>query len=234
MREGGRGTSKARLPRRPDAFHILQFPRVRCSTTTPTRANPRSSVVNPRKNIPWSSPIRRISARRSWGPRGHGGLAASLVSPGGLTSTTRSSSPSGVSSRADGAAGVIVSNRFMSTRSGEAVRHALSDRFNVAHIWDFGDTKLFGAAVLPAVLLLAGKGSRPASPPASPRSMRRASTGTLRARDPIDALPTRRGGGPGLEDVSWSSTAAWVVRKTRERSGGSPPKGRMHGLRPSR
>ncbi|CAN5846620.1 N-6 DNA methylase [soil metagenome] len=59
---------------------------------------------------------------------------------------------------ADGTAGVIVSNRFLSTRSGETVRQALLDQFQVAHVWDFGDTKLFNAAVLPAVLLLEGKG----------------------------------------------------------------------------
>jgi hypothetical protein len=53
-----------------------------------------------------------------------------------------------------GVAGVIVSNRFMTTRAGADVREALLKRFEVLHVWDLGDTKLFEASVLPAVLLL--------------------------------------------------------------------------------
>ena len=53
----------------------------------------------------------------------------------------------------DGVAGMIVSNRFMTTRSGASVRSALLRDFSIQHIWDLGDTKLFNAAVLPAVLL---------------------------------------------------------------------------------
>ena len=53
-----------------------------------------------------------------------------------------------------GAAGIIVSNRFMTTKSGGAVRHAIREHFNIKHVWDLGDTKIFDAAVLPAVLLV--------------------------------------------------------------------------------
>lgn len=56
----------------------------------------------------------------------------------------------------NGVAGVITSNRFMTTRSGQAVRRAILSRFRVLHAWDLGDTKLFDAAVLPAVLLARG------------------------------------------------------------------------------
>lgn len=49
---------------------------------------------------------------------------------------------------------IIVSNRFMSTASGRDIRLFLSNQFKIMHIWDFGDTKLFEAAILPAVLLL--------------------------------------------------------------------------------
>ena len=59
----------------------------------------------------------------------------------------------------DGVAGVIVSNRFMSTKSGASVRAVLTDRFDIVHAWDLGDTKLFDAAVLPAVLLARGRGT---------------------------------------------------------------------------
>ncbi len=52
-----------------------------------------------------------------------------------------------------GIAGIIVSNRFISTRSGAPIRRALIERCTLRHIWDFGDSKLFNAAILPAVLL---------------------------------------------------------------------------------
>ena len=67
--------------------------------------------------------------------------------------------------RPGGVAGIIVSNRFMTTRSGCTVRARLLERFDVMHVWDFGDTKLFEAAVLPAVLLLRKKDGRPAGVP---------------------------------------------------------------------
>jgi SAM-dependent methyltransferase len=53
-----------------------------------------------------------------------------------------------------GIVGIIVSNRFMTTKGGESVRNGINKEFNVIHVWDFGDTQLFEAAVLPAVLLL--------------------------------------------------------------------------------
>lgn len=55
-----------------------------------------------------------------------------------------------------GITGVITSNRFMTTQSGQPVRRALLSRFQILHAWDLGDTKLFDAAVLPAVLLARG------------------------------------------------------------------------------
>lgn len=56
----------------------------------------------------------------------------------------------------DGVAGVITSNRFMTTKSGESVRQAMLSCFHIAHVWDLGDTKLFDAAVLPSVLVAKG------------------------------------------------------------------------------
>lgn len=55
-----------------------------------------------------------------------------------------------------GIAGIIVSNRFMTTRAGASVRRGIRQLFEVIHVWDLGDTKLFEASVLPAVLLLRG------------------------------------------------------------------------------
>lgn len=52
-----------------------------------------------------------------------------------------------------GVAGVIVSNRILSTRAGRAIRDALSERAQLLDVIDLGDTKLFDAAVLPVVLV---------------------------------------------------------------------------------
>jgi len=57
-----------------------------------------------------------------------------------------------------GVGGVIVSNRFLTTQAGGSVRAQLLERYDLLHVWDLGDTKLFEAAVLPAVLLLRKKG----------------------------------------------------------------------------
>jgi len=54
----------------------------------------------------------------------------------------------------NGVAGIIVSNRFMTTKSGSSVRKVIRESVYINHVWDLGDTKLFDAAVLPAVLLL--------------------------------------------------------------------------------
>ncbi len=56
----------------------------------------------------------------------------------------------------NGITGVITSNRFMTTKSGQAVRRAMLSRFRILHAWDLGDTKLFDAAVLPSLLLARG------------------------------------------------------------------------------
>lgn len=56
----------------------------------------------------------------------------------------------------NGVTGVITSNRFMTTKSGQAVRRAMLSRFRILHAWDLGDTRLFDAAVLPSVLLARG------------------------------------------------------------------------------
>ena len=54
----------------------------------------------------------------------------------------------------NGVAGIITSNRFLSTRAGISLRGKLSSSVEIVHLWDLGDTKLFEAAVLPCVLLL--------------------------------------------------------------------------------
>lgn len=58
-----------------------------------------------------------------------------------------------------GLVGLIVSNRFMTTQGGSTARSIIKEEFDVLHVWDLGDTKMFEAAVLPALLLLRKKSS---------------------------------------------------------------------------
>lgn len=52
----------------------------------------------------------------------------------------------------DGALGVITSNRYLYTKSGDQVRKHLHESYCIDAIFDLGDTKVFSAAVLPALL----------------------------------------------------------------------------------
>lgn len=87
-----------------------------------------------------------------------------------------------------GIAGIIVSNRFMTTRSGASVRQALFEHFSIRHAWDLGDTKLFEAAVLPAVLLVGGKDDHKLETPTFTSIYQTTDSATKTATDPIAAL----------------------------------------------
>lgn len=54
--------------------------------------------------------------------------------------------------RPGGVLGVITSNRFLTTKAGVSTRRFLRSQFDLLEIVDLGDTKLFGAAVLPALI----------------------------------------------------------------------------------
>lgn len=53
----------------------------------------------------------------------------------------------------NGLLGVITSNRYLSTKSGAAIRTYLMQHYEILEIIDLGDTKLFDAAVLPAIFI---------------------------------------------------------------------------------
>ncbi|MDN5787500.1 N-6 DNA methylase [Pseudorhodobacter sp.] len=61
----------------------------------------------------------------------------------------------------DGAAGFIVSNRFMTTKGGASARAGMVTNLRLREVYDLGDTKLFDAAVLPAVLIARGPEAEP-------------------------------------------------------------------------
>lgn len=52
-----------------------------------------------------------------------------------------------------GILGVITSNRYLSTKGGESIRKYLVENYEILEVIDLGDTKLFYAAVLPAIFI---------------------------------------------------------------------------------
>lgn len=52
-----------------------------------------------------------------------------------------------------GVLGLLCSNRFLTTKGGQSLRSLLLRNYDIAELWDLGDTKLFEAAVLPAVVV---------------------------------------------------------------------------------
>lgn len=52
-----------------------------------------------------------------------------------------------------GVLGVITSNRYLTTKSGDCIRDYLLKNYDILEIIDLGDTKLFDAAVLPAIFI---------------------------------------------------------------------------------
>ena len=61
-----------------------------------------------------------------------------------------------------GVLGVITSNRYLFTKSGESVRKFLSENYEILEVIDLGDTKIFDAAVLPAIFI--GRKCKPRKP----------------------------------------------------------------------
>jgi hypothetical protein len=52
-----------------------------------------------------------------------------------------------------GILGLLTSNRFLTVKSGASLRHLLRTEFHLEAVYDLGDTKLFAAAVLPAIVV---------------------------------------------------------------------------------
>jgi SAM-dependent methyltransferase len=100
--------------------------------------------------------------------------------------------------RPGGTAGIIVSNRFMTTKGGAGLRAALRERFSLRHIWDLGDTKIFTAAVLPAVILAEGRNGHDPCPPAFTSIYETTEPTAIEAPNPIAALSV--GGSVALAD----------------------------------
>lgn len=59
-----------------------------------------------------------------------------------------------------GLIGVITSNRYLFTKSGESIRKFLLENYEPIEVIDLGDTKIFDAAVLPAIFIGRKKSSK--------------------------------------------------------------------------
>ena len=66
-----------------------------------------------------------------------------------------------------GVLALLTSNRFLTILSGASMRQLLRNQFDLREIYDLGDTRLFGAAVLPAIVIgekQTGSTDRPDTP----------------------------------------------------------------------
>lgn len=86
-----------------------------------------------------------------------------------------------------GTAGFIVSNRFMSTKGGARTRAGMRHGLRMREVYDLGDTKLFDAAVLPAVLISRGCAEPDQTPSFSSIYETRAKV-SCKALTPLEAL----------------------------------------------
>ncbi len=116
-----------------------------------------------------------------------------------------------------GVAGIIVSNRFMTTKSGAPVRRRLLKRLAMRHVWDLGDTKLFDAAVLPAVLLARGRDHRREDPVAFTSVYETQEPAVELADDPISAL--ERSGVTAVPDGRRFNVCHGRLHRSRESGG---------------
>ena len=88
----------------------------------------------------------------------------------------------------DGIAGIIVSNRFMTTKSGVSVRRALVENFDITRVFDLGDTKIFNAAILPAVVIVQGRNRNKQNSSTFTSIYQTKKSAQFFAPDPIQAL----------------------------------------------
>ena len=100
--------------------------------------------------------------------------------------------------KTSGTLGLIVSNRLMSVKAGACIREKMYTSLDLKHIYDLGDTKIFDAAVLPAVIIANGKNSQHLNEEViafttiySKRYSRQGEAKEAVVSDPISALKTQ-------------------------------------------
>jgi type I restriction-modification system DNA methylase subunit len=112
-----------------------------------------------------------------------------------------------------GILGVLTSNRYLSTKSGESIRKYLSENYEILEIIDLGDTKLFDAAVLPAIFI--GRKRKKTNP--SPIFMKIyeesnvTSQNAIQANSVFEILNSDKSGCFQLENKSYHKTEGVLV-----------------------
>ncbi|GAA0811647.1 Eco57I restriction-modification methylase domain-containing protein [Spirilliplanes yamanashiensis] len=81
--------------------------------------------------------------------------------------------------RPGGVLALLCANRFLFTRAGANMRHTLTAGYDVREVFDLGDTRLFDAAVLPAIVIATA--SAPATEPGPSRYVRAYQSATAAA-----------------------------------------------------
>lgn len=66
--------------------------------------------------------------------------------------------------RHEGVVGLLCSNRFLTTKAGANVRSVFQTSLDPVELYDLGDTKLFNAAVLPAIVIALNREAQTATP----------------------------------------------------------------------
>lgn len=120
--------------------------------------------------------------------------------------------------RASGVLALLCSNRFLSTKSGSNVREVFERGLAPVELYDLGDTKLFGAAVLPAIVVAVKQQLTEQRSSALYMSVYE-SAGAQTDLDLFDALNTK-----ASAQATWGGKSFVVKSGTLEQgSGGSAP-----------
>lgn len=102
--------------------------------------------------------------------------------------------------RPGGVLGVVTSNRFLTTKAGMATRRFLRTNFDLIEIIDLGDTKLFEAAVLPALVFAKKRDTSEVATRSEPSFIRiyeannEGSTGAISSTSILDCLRNPKDG----------------------------------------
>jgi adenine-specific DNA-methyltransferase len=108
--------------------------------------------------------------------------------------------------REGGVLALLCSNRFMTTKGGRSLRQHLQ-KLDLRRVFDLGDTKLFKAAVLPAVIVASRRESAGERPSMATVYERSPSDGGRAVRSVLDALDD------GIEGSVLVGTSAFEIRR---------------------
>ncbi|MDQ0102560.1 hypothetical protein J2T10_002213 [Paenarthrobacter nicotinovorans] len=114
---------------------------------------------------------------------------------------------------ATGVLGILCSNRFLTTKSGSNVRAIMNTALSPVEVYDLGDSKLFEAAVLPAITIAIRK-QPDSEPECSYISTYEVPPGDYSAAEYFDALSVRSGGFAKIADRIFEVKSGTLVHGT--------------------